>query len=115
MNEDVRDDAKSRCTRVFAVITERPIPIPCLTAWRVGRPASIATTAQGVLGAGRIALWRDGVPWAHGGLLRFGDGRLAVQIGAAESCPSPVDDAAEVDAADAISGRDPMGVNSATT
>lgn len=105
-----RDEATPQCTRVFAVIAERPIPIPCLMAWRVGRPASIAATTQSALCAGRIALWRDGAPWVHGGLLRFGDGRLAVQIDFGEIGSSPI-----IDAHEAISGGDPMGVHSATT
>ncbi|BET13392.1 hypothetical protein [Pandoraea sputorum] len=68
------------CTRLVAVIAERALPVPSLAAWHLGRATSHERAPPDVLSAARISLWRDGTPWANGRLLRFGDGRLAVQI-----------------------------------
>jgi len=75
----VDGDAAS-CTRLVAVIAERALPVPSLASWHLGRATSHERAPQNVLSAAHIALWRDGGPWANGRLLRFGDGRLAVQI-----------------------------------
>lgn len=68
------------CTRLVAVIAEKALPVPSLAAWHLGRATSHERATQNVLSAALIALWRDGKPWGNGRLLRFGDGRLAVQI-----------------------------------
>ncbi|MFK0378466.1 hypothetical protein [Pandoraea sp. NPDC090278] len=74
------DGGAVSCTRLVAVIAEKALPVPSLAAWHLGRATSHARAPQNVLSAARIALWRDGTPWVNGRLLRFGDGRLAVQI-----------------------------------
>ncbi|AKC69614.1 hypothetical protein MB84_09175 [Pandoraea oxalativorans] len=73
------DAGAASCTRLVAVIAEKALPVPCLAAWHLGRAASHERAPKNVLSASHIALWRDGRPWANGRLLRFGDGRLAVQ------------------------------------
>ncbi|WP_150575688.1 hypothetical protein [Pandoraea aquatica] len=73
-------DGAAPCTRLVAVIAERALSIPSLAAWHLGRATSHEHAPQSVLSAAHVALWRDGTPWVNGRLLRFGDGRLAVQI-----------------------------------
>ncbi|AKM31266.1 hypothetical protein AB870_15735 [Pandoraea faecigallinarum] len=106
--DDANGDA-TRCARLLAVIAEREIPIPWLIAWRAGQETPPETTARNTTAAGHITLWRDGAPWAGGRLLRFGDGRLAVQLE-----PTPGTSTDTPHAPEAISGRDRMGGHSAS-
>ncbi|WP_150722082.1 hypothetical protein [Pandoraea capi] len=106
--DGVRDGGALECPRLLAVIAQRQIPVPWLTAWRCGYETAPPPTTPRALTLNGIALWRDGAPWKSGRLLRFGDGRLAVQIEPANLVTTP-------SAPDAISGRDPMGVDCATS
>jgi hypothetical protein len=89
---------------LLAVIAEKEFPLPWLMAWRKGRETLPSPTARETMTAGHIALWRDGSHWADGRLLRFGDGRLAVQVNPVLAVPTAASGMSET-----ISGRDPMG------
>lgn len=111
------DDTSS--SRVFAVLTTQPFPVPVLDAWRTGRladgpPRGAASSAssrdESVLHMTRVTLWRNGIACGAARLLRFDDGRLAVcregeragdlSIAAHDSPQKPTD-----------SGGDLMGVH----
>ncbi|VVE48697.1 hypothetical protein [Pandoraea anhela] len=105
--ESIRQAGAPGCIRLVAVIAERQVPVPWLTAWRNGQITPPPPTTHSALTVSRLALWRDGVPWTDGCLLRFGDGRLAVKI---DHTPEPPTDATsrsdstrEVNAIDATS------------
>lgn len=118
--ERMRTDA---VTCLDVVIAKRPIPIPALMAWLAGEPAaSPPAGASSVHAAACLTLWRDGAPWSSGQLLRFGDGRLGVQIDASGPAAGPIPDSDDEGGTDAsgdeaipISGGDPMGVYPTST
>ncbi|AJP56496.1 hypothetical protein UC34_04735 [Pandoraea vervacti] len=110
MEEGVRNGDVARCVRLLAVIAEKEIPLPWLMAWRKGHETSPSPTGQETMTAGHIALWRDGSHWADGRLLRFGDGRLAVQVDPGLATPAAANGMSET-----ISGRDPMADADAVT
>ncbi|WP_353192582.1 hypothetical protein [Pandoraea pnomenusa] len=115
--------AASDAVTVQAVIAQRPLPIPWLDACRAGGdiPSALSPFAADVqaLCATRITLHRDTVPWAGGRLLRFGDGRVAVQIDALVGGDIPrapeASATGDISSPDAISGRHPMGVHPGAT
>lgn len=110
-----RQGGEMGAVRWYAVVAERLFPIPLLMAWRAGVPAMSHRSAAHALHAVRITLRCDRSASAGGRLLRFGDGRLAVQIDAESDAPPPCNGTAGDVPPNDISGRDPMGQPPATT